>query len=46
MFISALHQEVQLRAIEGSIVIDPASYHRIDFHGESGKVRSTAPVEM
>ena len=39
-------QGIQLGAVEGSVVADPAAQLRIDFGGESGQVRSAATVQV
>ena len=39
-------QQVQLGAVEGPVVVDPASNLRIGLLGEPGQVRSTASDEM
>src|SRR5665213_1272811 len=44
--IDAPHKEVQLGAVEGPVVVDPASDLRIDVLSEPGQIRSTAPPEM
>ena len=38
--------EVQLGAVEGSVVADPAFDLRIDLRSEAGQVRSAPTVEM
>src|SRR5665213_2162211 len=46
MLIDAPCKEVQLGAVEGPVIADPASDPRIDLLGEAGQVRSTAPDEV
>ena len=38
--------EVQLGAVEGPVVADPASHLRIDLHSEAGQVRPAPTIEM
>ena len=45
VLIDAPCQEVQLGAIEGPVVVDPASDLRIDILSEPGQVRATATDE-
>src|SRR5664280_2234020 len=44
--VNAPHKEVQLGAVEGPVVVDPASDLGIDVLSEPGQIRSTAPPEM
>src|SRR5919106_2081712 len=46
VLIDAPCKEVQLGAIEGPVVVDPAPHLRIDLLGEPGQVRATATVEV
>src|ERR1700736_1871029 len=46
MLVDARCQEDQLGAIEGPVVVDPASNLRVDVPGEAGQVRPTATIEM
>jgi hypothetical protein len=39
-------EEAQLGAVEGSVVVDPASYLGVDRLGEAGQVRAAAAVEV
>ena len=46
MLVDASCEEIQLGAIEGSVVVDPASDLGIDGLGEVGQVRTAATVEV
>ncbi len=46
MLIDVLGEGVQLGAVEGSVVADPAACPRVDLLGEAGQVRPTATVEV
>src|SRR5487761_2488591 len=46
VLVDAPHKEAQLRAIEGSVKVDPASDLRIDLLGKAGQVRSAATLEV
>ena len=46
MLVDALRQGVQLGAVEGPVVVDPASHLRVDLLGEAGQVRPAATVEV
>ena len=39
-------EEAQLGAVEGPVVVDPASGHRVDVGGQAGQVRPAATVEV
>ena len=46
VFVDAHCDRGQLGAVEGSVVVDPASDLGVDGPGESGQVRSAATVEV
>ena len=46
MFVDARCDGIQLGAVEGPVVVEPASDPGVDGPGESGKVRCTATVEV
>jgi hypothetical protein len=46
VFVDARRDGVQLGAVEGPVVVDPASHLGVDLPGEAGQVRSTATVEV
>jgi hypothetical protein len=46
MLIDAPCKGVQLGAVEGSVVVDPAPHLRVDVLGEAGQGRPTATVEV
>jgi len=46
MLIDVPCQGVKLGAVEGAVVADPASNHRVDLLGEAGQVRPAATVEV
>ena len=46
VLVDAQCKGIQLGAIEGSVVADPASNLRVDFLSETGQVRATATVEV
>ena len=46
MFVDACCDGIQLGAVEGPVVVDPASDPGVDGLGESGEVRSAASVEV
>lgn len=46
VLVDARSDGVQLGAIEGPVVVDPASHLGIDLLGEPGQVRATATVEV
>jgi hypothetical protein len=46
VLVDAPHQEAQLGAVEGSVIVDPAPHLRVDLLGEARQVRSTATVEV
>ena len=46
VFVDALCDGIQPGAVEGSVVVDPASDLGVDGPGESGQVRSAATVEV
>jgi hypothetical protein len=46
MLVDAPCDEIQLGAIEGSVIVDPASDLGIDAPGEVGQVRTAATVEV
>src|SRR3954470_24631833 len=46
MLIDALCEEEQLGAVEGPVVVDPASHLRVQFLREAGQVRPAATFEV
>src|SRR5215207_4141698 len=46
MLVDARCEEEQLGAVEGSVVVDPASHLRIEILGETGQVRARATFEV
>src|SRR5215831_17243861 len=46
VLVDAPCEEAQLGAIEGSVVVDPASGHRVDIGGQAGQVRPAAAADM
>src|SRR5262249_53914066 len=46
VLVDAPCEEAQLGAVEGSVVVDPASHLGVDRLGEAGQVRATAAVEV
>ena len=46
VLVDAQCEGIQLGAIEGSVVADPASNLRVHFLSETGQVRATATVEV
>src|SRR6266566_2420592 len=46
MLVDAPCEEAQLGAVEGSVIVDPAAYLRIDRLREAGQVRATTTVEV
>ena len=46
MLVDAPGEEVQLGAIEGSVVAEPATHLRIDFRRDAGQVRRAAAPKM
>jgi hypothetical protein len=46
MLVDAPCDEIQLGAIEGSVVVDPASDLRIDVRSEPGQIQPSAHPEM
>ena len=46
MLVDAPCDGIQLGAVEGPVVVDPAPDLGVDFQGEGGQVRSTATIEV
>jgi len=46
VFVDARRDGVQLGAVEGPVVVDPAAHLGIDLPGEAGQVRAAATVEV
>src|SRR6516162_7421519 len=46
VLVDAPCEEAQLRAVEGSVVVDPASHLGVDRLGEAGQVRATAAAKV
>ena len=46
VLVDAPCEEAQLGAVEGSVIVDPASHLRVDRLGEAGQVRAAATVEV
>lgn len=46
MLVDALSNGIQLGAVERPVVVEPASDLSVDRPGETGQIRSAAPVEM